>query len=107
MTSAKQTKEEAEFNELIRKTAKEGFEEYDKNKSGYIDLSEVEVIVKEIVNTPDAYTGPKLSDEQIKQKSKELLSQFDTNKDNKLSFDEFMEFMKQFMYSVAAYGSVK
>lgn len=62
-----------ELNEIIRKV----FDSFDADKSGFIDLSELKAVSKEL--------GSEMSDAEADAAMKDL----DVNKDGKISFEEF------------------
>lgn len=61
------------------------FEEYDKNKNGFIDANELQMIVKDA----ESEIGLKAIPEQ---EVKEAFIKFDKNNDQQLSKEEFQEF---------------
>ena len=72
----------------IRKVAKEIFNRFDKDKSGFIEkdeLRELLITVRKQLNLPI------LTEKEIE----EGLKQLDNNNDGKLQFDEFLKFYEQ------------
>jgi hypothetical protein len=78
----KPTPEEAEE---TRKKAQEIFDYYDADKSGFIDATDVENVIRKWIANG---TCRSLTDEEIKELSAEYVTQQDENADSKVSFDE-------------------
>uniref|UniRef100_A0A4W4HMW8 Troponin C, slow skeletal and cardiac muscles n=1 Tax=Electrophorus electricus TaxID=8005 RepID=A0A4W4HMW8_ELEEL len=58
------------------------FRMFDKNRDGYIDIEELQAMLKS--------TGETTSEEEVE----ELMKDGDKNNDGKIDYDEFLEFMK-------------
>ena len=72
----------------IRKVAKEIFNRFDKDKSGFIEKDEL----RELLFTVSKQLNlPILTEKEIE----EGLKQLDNNNDGKLQFDEFLSFYEQ------------
>jgi Ca2+-binding EF-hand superfamily protein len=64
----------------------------DKDKSGFIDSSEVEKILQEYFQSK----GKKMDAAKIKSECAAFLKDLDKNSDNKVSLKEFTDFVMQF-----------
>ena len=72
----------------IRKVAKEIFNRFDKDKSGFIEKDELREI---LITVSKQLNLPILTEKEIE----EGLKQLDNNNDGKLQFDEFLKFYEQ------------
>eukprot|EP00831_Metopus_contortus_P039515 TRINITY_DN3096_c0_g1_i4.p1 TRINITY_DN3096_c0_g1~~TRINITY_DN3096_c0_g1_i4.p1 ORF type:complete len:603 (+),score=112.24 TRINITY_DN3096_c0_g1_i4:108-1916(+) len=70
-----------ENNELVKLIASV-FNEFDKDKSGYIELKEIKEVAKEL--------GTEIPESE----AEEIIQELDINKDGKISMEEFVEFWK-------------
>mmetsp|Transcript_40593 Transcript_40593/g.36014 ORF Transcript_40593/g.36014 Transcript_40593/m.36014 type:complete len:103 (-) Transcript_40593:154-462(-) len=79
--------------EVISNFVQEMFDEFDKDKSGFIETSEMDTMMAKL--------REEISDEKVKLPESlqgtaaEVLKKFDTNKDGKLSKEEMAELVKQ------------
>jgi Ca2+-binding EF-hand superfamily protein len=71
--------------EAARKKAQEIFDYYDADKSGFIDATDVENVIRKWIANG---TCRSLTDDEIKELSAEYVKQQDENADAKVSFDE-------------------
>ena len=74
---------ESKFNEVV----KAAFDSVDTDKSGEIDHSEIEAVMKQV--SKDLGTQPPSSDDV-----NEVIKHLDTNKDGLISFEEFKVLIK-------------
>lgn len=72
----------------IRKVAKEIFNRFDKDKSGFIEKDELREL---LITVSKQLNLPILTEKEIE----EGLKQLDNNNDGKLQFDEFLKFYEQ------------
>lgn len=72
----------------IRKVAKEIFNRFDKDKSGFIEKDELREL---LITVSKQLNLPILTEKEIE----EGLKQLDNNNDGKLQFDEFLNFYEQ------------
>ena len=72
----------------IRKVAKELFNRFDKDKSGFIEQDELREL---LITVSKQLNLPILTEKEIE----EGLKQLDNNNDGKLQFDEFLKFYEQ------------
>ena len=72
----------------IRKVAKEIFNRFDKDKSGFIEKDELREL---LITVSEQLNLPILTEKEIE----EGLKQLDNNNDGKLQFDEFLKFYEQ------------
>ena len=72
----------------IRKVAKEIFNRFDKDKSGFIEKDELREL---LITVSKQLNLPILTEKE----SEEGLKQLDNNNDGKLQFDEFLKFYEQ------------
>jgi hypothetical protein len=72
------------------------FQQYDKNKSGYLEINEL----KEYLSVTFKQQG--INYEVTDQFLEEFLVDFDSNKDRKISPEEFADFYKQYLYFVCS-----
>ena len=72
----------------IRKVAKEIFNRFDKDKSGFIEKDELREL---LITVSKQLNLPFLTEKEIE----EGLKQLDNNNDGKLQFDEFLKFYEQ------------
>ena len=71
-----------------RKVAKEIFNRFDKDKSGFIEKDELREL---LITVSKQLNLPILTEKEIE----EGLKQLDNNNDGKLQFDEFLKFYEQ------------
>jgi len=71
--------------------ARKIFDESDRDKNGFIDANELEALLTQINTDFDGKQTPA----QIKKFAQDYMKTLDKNNDNKLSFDEFLEYVKK------------
>jgi hypothetical protein len=77
--------------DTIAKDVESSFQEYDNDKSGFLETNELLPVINDLFNDPEAQEkifGKKFDEETVKQYVKE----FDTNNDGKLDLNEFWDF---------------
>jgi len=75
----------------VEQLAREMFKMADTDNSGYIDAKEVQAMFIKINNETKQKTDPA----KLKKEVESFMTQIDKNKDNKVSFDEFIVFVKK------------
>jgi len=78
-------------NAEVEQLAREMFKMADTDNSGFIDAKEVQALFIKINNENKKKTDPA----KLKKEVECFMKQIDQNKDNKVSFAEFIEFVKK------------
>ena len=73
--------------EFIKEAAKDAFNKFDKDKSGELDVNELEEVMKDFSN--DVKIDP-----PTKKDVQDVLKMIDTNKSGKIDLNEFCQFIK-------------
>jgi len=76
----------------IEKEVKTYFDLIDKDKSGFIDSSEVEKLLLQYAQSK----GKKVDPAKVKAEVSSFVTELDTNRDGKVSLKEFTDFAVQF-----------
>ena len=74
---------------MDKATAEKAFDEFDRDKSGKVDSSELRLIVKACYE----YLGETCDDAKVEQEVKSMLEIIDTSQDGKIDKEEFIKFM--------------
>jgi len=80
--------------EQARKCLEVAFKEVDADNSGFIDVGEVERVLRTVYEAPN-FKGKKADDAQIKKEAADMISSMDQNNDNKVSLAEFITFFEK------------
>lgn len=74
---------------MDKATAEKAFDEFDRDKSGKVDASELRQVVKACYE----YLGETCTDAKLEEEIKSMLDIIDTSKDGKIDKEEFIKFM--------------
>jgi len=77
----------------LTKLARVLFDETDVDKSGFIEIGELERLIAQMNKDIKKKQNPA----ELKKEVQEAMQKLDTNKDNKISFDEFVAFARKLL----------
>jgi len=80
--------------EQARRCLEVAFKEVDADSSGFIDVAEVEKVLRSVYDAPN-FKGKKADAAQIKKEAGDMIASMDQNDDKKVSLAEFISFFEK------------
>ena len=81
-----------------RQCLEKAFKEVDADNSGFIDVGEVEKVLRGVYSAPN-FKGKRADDAEIKKEAQDMITNMDQNGDKKVSLAEFITFFSKVLES--------